>query len=433
MKGLAKKTSIMLLFIILIFMILNVLLVNEYNSENKILKLVLYAITYISILLEIFIVNNFKILSGPILGALFFTLSIGAGPIAYYLFLGRTCEQEYIIILVSIFSFLIGNLVYKLLPKKNKDNFTTQIKKKKIKNYKSIEIVLWLMLIVAIMASLYYLYINKSLFFSGSYDNGRISAMSGNGIIIQAIGLGVIALCVMFELFLENKITKKRFIIFLLLAIPTALIKGFRGEIIAPIMIMMIMYNKKHKIQLKKVITLLIIGVAVIFSLGIVRQILSNGTMNWYKSFLLIFANGSINVNAILNTFPQKVNYQKGYTYLINIIMLRPGEDIDFTLWLKEQVGYSFSGGGMTPTIIGEIYINFGKTIIPIFLFMLGMIVTWFDKKYENSLELYYSSYCLYIISGVVGSGIALSEVSFLITSLVYICIKIISRLKIPD
>ena len=39
---------------------------------------------------------------------------------------------------------------------------------------------------------------------------------------------------------------------------------------------------------------------------------------------------------------------------------MRPGPDLDFTLWLKDKVNIQFSGGGLTPTIIGEAYINFG-------------------------------------------------------------------------
>lgn len=432
MEHIMKRTKVVMLILIPIFIIINFFLVEVLKTNTEIFNLIVYTVTYIMIGTEIFLLNECKILSGPVFATLMFTVSIGLGPVAYYLFFGKTCETQYIIILISIASFLVGDILYKIIKSKNSNvKKIQQIKEKKEKNYKVLELILWVMLVVSLIASAYYLYINSDVLANGNYDNNRISAMKGNGILIQAIGLSKIALCMMFELLLEKKISKKKFIVFIILTIPTTLVVGFRSTLIAPILIMMIMYNRKNKILTRRVIITVLIAVVMIVSLGVIRQILSNGLTKWYQSFLLLFANGSINVNAILDTFPKTVEYQNGYTYLINIIMLRPGPDLDFTLWLKEQVGYSFSGGGMTPTMIGEIYINFGKILIPIIFCALGLIVNKVEEMYKRSFESYYPSYCLYIICGMVGSGFCVSEVPFLITTAVYICVYILSTSKI--
>lgn len=73
--------------------------------------------------------------------------------------------------------------------------------------------------------------------------------------------------------------------------------------------------------------------------------------------------------------------------------MLLPGPDPDFTMWLKEQTGIMFSGGGLTPTILGEFYLNFGFSAIFIGMFILGVysvfLNRYFVKHKENELHLY--------------------------------------------
>lgn len=126
---------------------------------------------------------------------------------------------------------------------------------------------------------------------------------------------------------------------------------------------------------------LCIIGVA---ALGAIRTTMSGGVSSTLTSLFTSLYVGDININYMYNTFPGKVDFQYGYTYLINFLMLLPGPDLDFTLWLKEQVGITFSGGGLTPTIIGEFYINFGEISIFIGLFLLGAFSVYLNRYFKR-------------------------------------------------
>ena len=52
---------------------------------------------------------------------------------------------------------------------------------------------------------------------------------------------------------------------------------------------------------------------------------------------------------------------------------------------------------------------------------ILGMLFKIIEKYYINSNHIYYSSFVLYTFIAILGGGIANSEISLLITSLVYI------------
>ena len=224
---------------------------------------------------------------------------------------------------------------------------------------------------------------------------------------------------------LNNKFNVKVFALMFGIVMLSNGIIGFRSKIIIPVIILIIMYNKKKKITLKQIIPLIIILLIFGSAYGMMR---GNSNTNILTYATKHFAIGSQNLGYILNRFPNGVEYQKGYTYIINILMLAPGPDPDFTLWLKEKLNMNFDGGGVTPTIIGEFYINFGFIGIVFGMLAIGMILKKLDYLYEKSNSIFMPSYLISIALSIVSGGIANIEINLFITVIVYYMVLYISK-----
>lgn len=190
---------------------------------------------------------------------------------------------------------------------------------------------------------------------------------------------------------------------------------------------MIFIYNKYHKINLKKIIALGMSLVVLVGILGVIRNVLSgNDNTSILKTIFTLFGNGSINIHYILEHFPEKTNFQFGYTFLINFIMLLPGPNIDFTIWLKNILGETFEGGGLTPTLLGEFYINFGYIGIVLGFILLGFLVNWLEQKYQKGKNAYYVAFLVWCLLSSVRGGFSNTEINFILFSCVYVVLVII-------
>ena len=72
-------------FNILIPLILNFVILQFNLINDRVVRLFFYTITYVLIVLRILSVNEYKILSVQFLSTMFFSLSIGLGPIAHFI------------------------------------------------------------------------------------------------------------------------------------------------------------------------------------------------------------------------------------------------------------------------------------------------------------------------------------------------------------
>lgn len=72
-----------------------------------------------------------------------------------------------------------------------------------------------------------------------------------------------------------------------------------------------------------------------------------------------LYVNAS-NLERVTQLIPGVVPYMLGESYLIDLSVLLPGPQANFSLWLKEMMGLEFSGGGITIGLVGELYANWG-------------------------------------------------------------------------
>lgn len=389
----------------------------SYNLINNDIALsIVFTLNYICYFICVLKLSNNNFLTPILLFFIFFSVFVGISPIAYYAVEKHLNKSQLILISISVLIYIFAIFIGKAFQNK-KDRKV--IKKQEIDtNY--IKYISYFLLVISLVGYCIYFIKNKDLLFSGNLENGRILALAGNGIIIQMMNLSTIGICMLLELALNKKYSLKKVVCFLIVFSIFTLMRGFRSAIVAPIVICFLMFNKKNKISNKTIIktgVILLLGVSV---LRIFRTLASSSNVDIIASIMTTFKNGSINLEYILQRFGKSITFQYGYTYLINLKMLLPGPDVDFTLWLKEIMNIKFAGGGITPTIIGEFYMNFGVIGVYIGTFFIGLLVNKLDNFYESSNQIFYSSFLTFNIVNVVSGGISNVEVYLLITSIVY-------------
>ena len=93
---------------------------------------------------------------------------------------------------------------------------------------------------------------------------------------------------------------------------------------------------------------------------GVLLQVLWRPFVN-FQNFQLIY-----------DAFPQKIPYQYGNGYLIDLAVLMPGYQPNYSTWLKDALGLTFTGGGVNQTYLGEFYSNFSLLPALCISFFLG-------------------------------------------------------------
>lgn len=278
-------------------------------------------------------------------------------------------------------------------------------------------------LFASIMWVIYFLK-NHSLLMN-NLQTGRVEAMSGNGIFLYSIQLFIMIIPLMYQQVIENKINKYIFGILAVIAILELLLLGYRTPAFMVIVIVMIITILNSKINLMKAISLGIIIVVLAGIYGSVRGEASN--LDLYYMFRSKLYVGMTNLNYMFYYFPNIVKFEHGHTYLINIMMLKPGSDLDFTLWLKETINMSFDGGGITPTILGEFYINFGLVGIFIGMFALGVIFECFDRCLNKRNVGFWKAFIMLELASCCGGGISNVYLLPIIFSIVYYFMNIVA------
>lgn len=390
------------------------------NEEN----IVIYTILLACLTLGILFNNHFELISPAVLFTAYYIYSVAAGPIVL-MKMGRFYSYGYTkIILGGMLAFGVGNAILLLSAKK----IVEKEDKTKIRFRFSRVSALYILLVISWSAAAYYFVKNRA-YLMGNVEDGRVSAISGNGLLLYTAQVSILLVCMLFDIYIETGknghpiISKYKMIFVTVVSAMTLIVSGFRAPVATLFICMIVMYAGKKNMPMWKIFLygiLCIIGVAF---LGAIRTAVSGGLGSTLTSLLTSLYVGDININYMYSTFPSKVNFQHGYTYLINLLMLLPGPDLDFTLWLKEQVGISFSGGGLTPTILGEFYINFGEAAIFIGMFILGAFSVYLNRYFKQHKESFLAVFYVWQFAHCVSGGIGNVGVTVLLYTIVYRCL----------
>lgn len=402
--------------------------------DNFNVKICLYAVNYLFLILTFLKQKKYNILSMQFLFTVYHMAYIGLCPIflvIQYLLMGKKStllstiindssffSQQCLFILVSYYAFLIATTFFsndKKIDYSSK-NIIKTTDNKLIHYSKTISM---LMIGLSFVLEALYLIKNRSLLFGGSLESGRITAMAGNGIFLYGMWLGTFGLAMLYEIVLRKDFSSKIFWIICIAHMFFIALIGFKSRLIVLALFLLIIHNRYKKIEFKKIIKLGIVGVLLVGILTIARNTMSGvESSSFIETLVTSFGNGSVNMYYVLRQFPNHTPFQYGYTYLINFFMLAPGSQPDFTIWLKDQIGISFSGGGVTPTLLGEAWLNFGFWGIIINFFLVGLLCNKLDKWYYQTKNVYFIVLIVWIVTSSVRGGFSNSLINLVIYSI---------------
>lgn len=256
-------------------------------------------------------------------------------------------------------------------------------------------------LFMGFLASIiYYLKIGFIPAFSALTPEQRIGLLQGNGYLLQLMRFGVYA-AILYSLYNQS-----RFALFIFLFALAAMAGvGFRGQVLQFFLIYLLSSYvlKSSSIKFGSLVILFFGFVFSSFSLGVLRV----GAENSFGLMTRILHDFSISVYNFDFVFSHFDDFQYGATILFNFSMFAPGANIDYTQWLTNSVGMNFSGG-ITPTIIGEGYINFGKYLL-IHAVIVSLLLLFVRHKLLNihvctpSLVLFYVNSSVLLARSVTG------------------------------
>ena len=389
----------------------------------KIYSPIAYFIILGLLLLSMFFNQKFNVLSANFLFSLMFIYTVGFGPI---ILMEQGIQYNYDffkIILGGFMAYCWGSLFFS----DYKVEYKKEDKSKIVFPFSRV-LILRVLYLASLFASIIYLYKNRTLMLNGNMQSGRIEAMAGSGLILYIMQLSIIVVPLLYEYYLFCKKTNfkaiSKYELFFVTGLSSIflLFSGFRAPLVSMYICLIIIYFKNNN---KKIISLIPYGILIVLGvevLGILRNFLSGSTasIGIIKNLNTSLIVNCINLKYIFNYFPNRIPFQNGYTYLINILMLKPGPDLDFTLWLKDQLNLSFNGGGVTPTILGEFYINFGLISIYIGMFFLGIFGNFITKYFNSHSYSFLGAFFIWQYAHCASGGIANVMILTIILTIAY-------------
>lgn len=414
-----KKRDVVLILIAIAHLAYIFINVSSFSSSELLLNIYLFiydVITLIYIKIEFSHIISIKTIFVVLYGVM-----IGLSPAIYYFntksfitLTGNNIDYQYSICIIGYLLLLLGMYV---LPKK--EAYKKEMTRDQLIYSYNFGIVL---LAISTLVNFYYIIINANYLFGNDLESSRVLAQYGNGLVMVISSLNVPAIGMIFNYCYETNRHKYLLILSIIVTFIIYIIRGSRTPILKIIILLFLIYNSKKKIKVKNAIKIFGICVLILAILQVERSYFSGVETTLMKQLLVMFNGGSINIDYIFHTFPKRVNFQYGYGFLINFIMLRPGHDPDFTLWLKDLIGLNYSGGGLTPTLFGEGYLNFGYIGGFIEIFLAGMVAKILDSGYRNAKgNIVWISYIIVVVIDMFRGGFSNIEIVLIVILALYI------------
>jgi oligosaccharide repeat unit polymerase len=367
-----------------------------------------------------YLLSNKELISIPVLYCVYFIYFIGLGPIATRIIPLELPDTIRNLIPLAYALWLFGYVI----PQHSNSIGTKEYIFKS--NYQYFRLFSVILLLISSGTLLVYIFRIMPFYLNEGIENGRISAQAGNGLMIFLSSLWRFAGGMLYELELKKYRSVGNWWIVIVLCLILQIFLGSRTSVLAFLILLILMRSRYKKF---KVSTVFACGLAIVMFACIYAYIRNEGNTNLSIVSPFFSASGvqMFNLNSVFRAFPDSVPFQGGYTYIINLLLYRPGPDVDFTLWLKEQLGMNFAGGGVTPTVIGEAYINFGYFGIVIFMIVVGVLVKKMQYSYKNSSYIFMISFIAVSFFGTVGAGLG-SMISILPYILLFFIMKLFVR-----
>lgn len=382
------------------YIILASLIVLTMGSLFISIRLSLYVLIYFLLVLCSFYISK-RWLTTLTLFCVQFTLCIGLGEIFIEIEKVELNYNEWLIVLGGYACVLIGYI----LGKRFKSHHKFKRIKILIKRHINWENMLYVTYLLSTSCLSLYIVKNRAVLF-GNIQTGRVEAMAGNGMMLYIGQLHIMTVPLMYESLRQKRINKIIFWALCLFATVQLLLLGYRGPAAMMWITLIFIWVYEGRIHFTGAVKNAVLLIALLIFYGIKRS--GIGVQGIYYTLRSHMFLGCQNLMQVFRCFPKLKDFQYGSTYLINIIMLKPGPDLDFTLWLKEVMGLNFAGGGITPTIMGEFYINFGYVGIFVGMTILGFIMCKIDSWILNGKEVgFWKAFMLFEVASCCDGGIS--------------------------
>ncbi len=130
----------------------------------------------------------------------------------------------------------------------------------------------------------------------------------------------------------------------------------------------------------------------------------------------------------ILKVFPSEIDFLYGGNFFITLNTLLPGKQQTIGEIVKDVIGIEFKGGGVNPTMLGELYLDLGVSYLVIVMFLYGIVYTsvfnWYLKTRNLSSTYIYSYLTFVMVISVLGGLFSqLSRWYFLVVILLLILV----------
>lgn len=353
---------------------------------------------------------------------IFFVLLFALGPIILYIEGHYYYKEIGNLIIISYLSFALGYCFIKTKTYKYKIHKILLPSYK----YKSVLFISLIVFIIGIIAYTLYFVKNWNYIFIDDLEKGRVEAMTGNGLYLWVGSLIWLSVYMVYEQYLMNGHYKKITIVLFIISAIYSILLGFRSALVNPILVMFFMKNKKKEIKISKMVFLAFGLFAFVGIYGAIR----GGGGSSFGSLIHEFKVSSVNLHYILYTFPKCTEYQKGATYFFDAVSLFNKNVDGTTMWLKKVLKLSFSGGGVTPTLIGEFFMNWGMIGVLIGMFLSGSLFKKIDVLYRNPNNSFFLS-CILLgyIRPILRGGYANLSVTLLVYVIAYLCCQTAAKL----
>jgi hypothetical protein len=338
----------------------------------------------------------------------------------------------------------VGILLFYILTGSNnriKNNFSLAFLNKKIKalnpqDFKYTNVLLFMGLL---LLSLHYVRIGGIPILRDDVEDFRVTAKAGKG---QLLMLGINTLFIFCVQFSINQIRINRYFsfktIFTYLTVVLFIIaSGYRSSAIIIFVIIFVFYQvqKKQYVGNLKLFLLIFSGLVFIGVTSVLRKGSSGGEFFQNAELLnylvLSFSrSGAINIGLeeVLNVYKDSSDYLWGRSYWIDLSTIMPGSQPNFGLWLKDQLGMTFSGGSLLIGDSGVFYINFGLSGVILFSFINSISLSYLYYRFTTTAKLGLRNITNLTIVGLTLTGIGnlsgfiyLTLILLLLNNLLYI------------
>jgi len=227
-------------------------------------------------------------------------------------------------------------------------------------------------------------------------ENSRVAALEGNGIPYY---LSMSIMVSVWIYFMQDVKLKKQ-AIYLVIGMLLLMSTGWRNTSVALICVAIIQYHYRKPIPFKKLVITGLTLVIVISVSGLFRIYSSNlqeyqlmtmmqsgnyigAFFSYLYSYPVVFTD---NLILVLDGFSSSQGFLHGQSLFWNFGLLIPGFDTQaFDFFLKDYLRVGFAGGGLPPTLLGDLFLNFGYIGIFVGMIIIGALNTYLHHKFMKN------------------------------------------------